>query len=118
MKFIFLSQTFICSAILAMKFGRLPVFLGSASALTMMTFLACAFGRYLPKLLSPKITSLLASFLFFAFGLKMLYDAYKNEQNEEESKEIEEELQQITKKLQGNVDIQAEKDQAIINIEN
>ena len=63
-------KTFLIAALLSMKkYNRLTVFLGCAGALVMMAFLACAFGHYLPMILHPKYTCLLAGLLFVFFGI-------------------------------------------------
>lgn len=45
--------------------------------------------------MSPKYTSILAGILLAVFGLLLLWEAYKNEDNEEEEEELNKELEAI-----------------------
>ena len=85
------------------KYNRLTVFLGCAGALVMMAFLACAFGHYLPMILHPKYTCLLAGLLFVFFGIQLLYHAFKGGNGEDdEEKEVDKEIKEFEIKLMKN----------------
>ena len=59
-----------------MKFDKKAVFIASAGALVIMTFISCLIGHFFPEIISVKYTKLLAGILFLVFGSKMLYDSY------------------------------------------
>lgn len=87
-------KTFFIAAILCLKFGRVPVFLGALSALIIMTALSAVMGVVLPAIMSRKYTHFLASLLFFYFGLKLLYESREMVPGvvSDELAEVEEEL--------------------------
>ena len=61
--------------IMAMRFSKFIVFMGAYGALAVMTILSAAFGELLMQLLSPTITNIIVSALFFYFGIKMVYES-------------------------------------------
>lgn len=69
-------KTFFIAAMMAMKYGKSWVFVGSYGAMVVMTVISTAFGWVLLKLISPTITMAGACLLFFAFGIKLLRDAF------------------------------------------
>ncbi len=69
-------KTFFIAVILAMKHSRQLVFLGVASALASMTILSVLFGRVV-SLLPITYLKYAEIILFFAFGIKLLYEASK-----------------------------------------
>lgn len=69
-------KTFFIGAILAMRYPRRWVFLGVVSALALMTVLSVGLGQ-IAVLFPQHYVKGLAIALFFGFGLKLLYDAYR-----------------------------------------
>lgn len=67
-------KTFIIAAILAMKYSRNWVFIGSAGAMLVMTFVSCFLGQFILYILPEFYMKLGAALLFFAFGIKALYE--------------------------------------------
>ena len=61
-----------------------------------MTILSAAMGQILPQLISKNYTEILASALFFIFGIKLGFDATKMSGNE-----CMEELDEVTAELVG-----------------
>lgn len=80
-----------------MRHSRLVVFAGAFGSLVVMSILSAALGATFPSLLPKSLTTLLASLLFFAFGVKMWNEGRAmngdemGEEWEEAKKEIEEE---------------------------
>lgn len=72
-------KTFLIAAVMATKYSRLSVFIGSTAALVLMSLISCLLGHYIPALLSPTYTSIIAGVLLTIFGGLLLWDAYKNE---------------------------------------
>lgn len=70
-------KTFFTPLILAMRHPRRWVFLGTWLALAVMTLLAVVAGKVLFKLLPPLGVRVLSAGVFAAFGLRMLWQAYK-----------------------------------------
>ncbi len=69
-------KTFCIAVLLAMRHSRRLVFIGVATALAAMTLLSVMLGQVISLL--PKIYIVYAEvILFIAFGLKLLYDAYR-----------------------------------------
>ncbi|MGF1574542.1 MAG: TMEM165/GDT1 family protein [Cyanophyceae cyanobacterium] len=68
-------KTFFLPLVLAMRHSRRMVFLGSWSALVLMTVLAVGVGQLLFSLLPLLWIRILSSALFVGFGLKMLWQA-------------------------------------------
>ncbi|WP_414529972.1 TMEM165/GDT1 family protein [Nodularia chucula] len=69
-------KTFFIAVILAMKHSRKLVFIGVASALASMTILSVLFGQ-LVSLLPQNYLKYAEITLFFAFGIKLLYQGIK-----------------------------------------
>lgn len=76
--------------IMAMKYYKFIVFLGAYGALAIMTILSAAFGELFTTLISPTITNILATVLFFYFGAKMIYESTQHDDSGEndELKEV------------------------------
>ncbi len=62
--------------IMAMKFNKAIVFLGSYGALAVMTIISAIFGKMLFSLIPKFYTNLIVTLLFFYFGFKLIYEAY------------------------------------------
>lgn len=69
--------------IMALRYSQVIVFLGSYSALLLMTILSTAFGKIATAWISPLFTNIVVTILFFYFGIKMLIDAKNHEETEE-----------------------------------
>lgn len=77
-------KTFFLAAILAMRYNKLTVFLGSISSLVLMTVVSALLGWGVTSLI-PKIYTFYASVvLMFFFGFKMFWDAWRMKPNEAE----------------------------------
>lgn len=87
-------KTFFIAAVLSMKHDRASVFGGAFLALTVMTVLSTAMGLVLPKFMDKQYTHILSGILFLYFGVKLILDSRKMEDNKvsEELEEVEEEL--------------------------
>ena len=92
-------KTFFIAAIMAMKQSRTEVFLSAMTALILMTILSAAMGLTLPHLLDPKLTAVAATVLFFFFGVKLLYDAYRMDPHADSKEEIDEVEEELEKAL-------------------
>ena len=68
-------KTFFIAALLAVRHARAVVFLGSWSALTVMTALSAVVGAAAPTLINAETTHRAATTLFFVFGVRSLRDA-------------------------------------------
>lgn len=99
-------KTFFIAAVLAMRNGRLVVYLGAMGALAAMHILSSLMGFALPTLLPRTYTHFASAFLFVYFGIRLLKDAYdmNSEGPSEELQEVEEEL--INKKGESEVDVE------------
>lgn len=94
-------KTFFIAAVLAMRNGRLVVYMGSMGALAVMHLLSCLMGYALPALLPKVYTHYASAFLFVYFGLKLLKEGQAmGDGPSEELQEVEEEL--IEKKDDGD----------------
>lgn len=84
-----------------MKFNRVAVWGGAIGALVLMTAISCIFGIIVPSLLPRFYTALVVTFIFYFFGIKLLLDWYhmEHEGDKEELKEVEQELEELDKKL-------------------
>lgn len=82
-------KTFFTPLILAMRHPRRWVFLGTWLALAVMTLLAVVAGKVLFKLLPPLGVRVLSAGVFAAFGLRMLWQAYKMTPQQEKEEEEE-----------------------------
>lgn len=90
-------KTFFIAAIMAMKHNRNTVFAAAMVALGIMTVLSAGLGYALPSLLPRDITHYCAIGFFVYFGFKLLYEAYhmKNDETNDELKEVETELNEL-----------------------
>eukprot|EP00887_Chlorella_sp_A99_P008267 scaffold12.g8267.t1 len=90
-------KTFFIAAVMAMRNSRRLVFAGAMGALAAMTVLSAALGWAAPNLISKKYTHYAAVALFFFFGGRLLWEAYKGDHSgAEELAEVEQELQPLT----------------------
>eukprot|EP00922_Rhytidocystis_sp_ex-Travisia-forbesii_P019877 GHVS01029349.1.p1 GENE.GHVS01029349.1~~GHVS01029349.1.p1 ORF type:complete len:343 (+),score=40.61 GHVS01029349.1:123-1151(+) len=87
-------KTFIIAALLSMKHSHFVVFSGAIGALTLMTVLSAVVGYALPALLSREYTHCAATLLFFVFGIKLLFEAWRMgaDKGLDEIREVEAEL--------------------------
>lgn len=69
-------KTFFIAAILATRHARRWVFVGAVAALAAMTMISVLFGQ-IATLLPQIYVQWTEALLFLAFGLKLLYDAYR-----------------------------------------
>lgn len=91
---VILTISYHISAILAMRYNKLTVFLGAISSLVLMTVVSAMLGWGVTSLI-PKIYTFYASVvIMFIFGLKMFWEAYRMKPNEAEAiqHEAEEDL--------------------------
>jgi len=88
-------ETFIIAALMAMQHPRVTVFFGAFGALVIMTVLSTGLGIVLPSLISRQTVRKFACVLYTAFGIRLLYIAYKTnpkEGVENEIKDVEAQL--------------------------
>lgn len=86
-------KTFIVTAVLATRYNKVWVFIGSYSALFLMTFISCFIGNVSELFLPQSYISLVAALLFFVFGIKSIYEAVTNKlEDSEEEEEIEHDI--------------------------
>ena len=88
-------KTFLVAALMAMKHDRMVVFSAAFSALLVMTVLSAVLGHAVPTLIPKRLTSFLASILFFVFGAKLLREGLAMSPDEgvsDEMHEVEREL--------------------------
>lgn len=86
-------KTFFIAAVLAMRNGRMVVYLGSMAALAIMHILSCLMGYALPALLPKLYTHYASVILFVYFGIKLLKEGQEmGDGPSEELQEVEEEL--------------------------
>jgi len=88
-------ETFIIAALMAMQHPRMTVFAGAFGALVIMTILSTGLGIVLPSLISRQTVRKFACVLYTAFGLRLLWIAYKTnpkEGVEDEIKDVEAQL--------------------------
>merc|ERR1712142_423948 len=90
-------KTFFIAAILAMRNNKLTVFLAALSALFLMTILSALLGWVVTTFIPREYTYYTCTAIMFAFGLKMLWEAWRMDDNEVEEvqKEVEEELAEM-----------------------
>ncbi|CAO3619482.1 unnamed protein product [Mucor hiemalis] len=89
-------KTFLIAAIMAMNISRLVVFSAAFSSLALMSVLSAFLGHVVPNLLPKQYTDVCAALLFLCFGIRMLYEAYYMDDNDnEEMMEVEEELKTV-----------------------
>ncbi|KAI9491849.1 hypothetical protein BDB00DRAFT_766278 [Zychaea mexicana] len=88
-------KTFLIAAIMAMKHSRFVVFSAAFSSLALMSVLSAFLGHVVPNLIPKAYTDVIAALLFLFFGVRMIYEGYyMEEDNQEEMTEVEEELKQ------------------------
>lgn len=90
-------KTFLVAALMAMKHDRMLVFSAAFGALLVMTILSAVMGHTVPALIPKRVTTFLASGLFFIFGAKLLREGMAMDPNEgvtAEMQEVEMELQE------------------------
>lgn len=96
-------KTFLIAAIMAMKHSRLVVFSAAFSSLALMSVLSAFLGHVVPNLLPKQYTDVCAALLFLCFGIRMLYEAYYMDDNDnEEMMEVEEELKTVEDRDRAN----------------
>jgi len=107
-------KTFFIAAILAMRNNKLMVFLAAVSALFLMTVLSAVMGWVVTTFIPREYTYYTCTAIMFAFGLKMLWEAWRMDDNEVEEvqKEVEEELAEMDGVSQPNIQGAAERGQA------
>lgn len=90
-------KTFFIAAILAMRNNKLTVFLAAVSALFLMTVLSGLMGWVVTTFIPREYTYYTCTAIMFAFGLKMLWEAWRMDDNEAEEvqKEVEQELAEM-----------------------
>jgi putative Ca2+/H+ antiporter (TMEM165/GDT1 family) len=88
-------ETFIIAALLAMRNPRLTVYSGAMTALGAMTVISTALGYALPNLISRSATRHAATVLYFVFGTRLFWIAYKS------TGEVKEEIDEVEAKLAG-----------------
>ncbi|KAK6927961.1 Gdt1 family [Dillenia turbinata] len=91
-------RTFCVAAILAMRHPRKSVFLGCLSSTVVMTILSALVGWAAPNMISPKWAHHMTTFLYFAFGLKSLWEGFNEDDDDNE------ELKQVVKELDANTE--------------
>ena len=65
------------TAILAMRYNKLTIFLGSISSLIIMTVISALVGFGITSFIPPIYTYYAAIVIMFLFGFKMFWDAYR-----------------------------------------
>merc|ERR1719357_1544217 len=90
-------KTFFIAAILAMRNNKLTVFLAAISALAVMTVLSALLGFVVTTFIPREYTYYTCTAIMFLFGLKMLWEAWRMDDNETEEtqKEVELELAEM-----------------------
>jgi len=90
-------KTFFIAAILAMRNNKLTVFLAAVSALFLMTILSALLGWVVTTFIPREYTYYTCTAIMFLFGLKMLWEAWRMDDNETEEtqKEVELELAEM-----------------------
>ncbi|KAL4467511.1 hypothetical protein ABPG72_004579 [Tetrahymena utriculariae] len=91
-------KTFIVTAILATKYDKKWVFIGSFGALFLMTLISCVIGTASLSFIDESYIKILAAALFFGFGGKAVYEAITNK-IEDEDEEIEYEIKELEEKI-------------------
>ncbi|KAA8530552.1 hypothetical protein F0562_005261 [Nyssa sinensis] len=86
-------RTFCVAAILAMRYPRKSVLFGCLSSVIVMTILSALVGWAAPNLISRKWAHYITTFLFFGFGLWSLWEAFMEDDDDNE------ELEQVEKEL-------------------
>ena len=64
------------SLIMAMKYNKVVVLIGSFGALAVMTVLSAIGGKVIFSLIPKFLADLIVTLLFFYFGFKLIYETY------------------------------------------
>ncbi|VDP85428.1 unnamed protein product [Echinostoma caproni] len=91
-------KTFFIAAIMSMQHSRCLVYSGAMGALATMTVLSAMLG-YATTVIPRKLTYYTSGVLFFIFGIKMLFDAYKMSPSD-----VQEEYEEVKQQLSNTVD--------------
>ncbi|KAL4428861.1 hypothetical protein ABPG74_001348 [Tetrahymena malaccensis] len=91
-------KTFIVTAILATKYDKKWVFIGSFGALFLMTLISCVIGTASLSFIDESYIKIVAAALFFGFGGKAVYEAITNK-IEDEDEEIEHDIKELEEKI-------------------
>ncbi|EAS05288.1 transmembrane protein (macronuclear) [Tetrahymena thermophila SB210] len=91
-------KTFIVTAILATKYDKKWVFIGSFGALFLMTLISCVIGTASLSFIDESYIKIVAAALFFGFGGKAVYEAITNK-IEDEEEEIEHDIKELEEKI-------------------
>ncbi|CCW71525.1 unnamed protein product [Phytomonas sp. Hart1] len=82
-------KTFFIACLMSMRHSKLSVYIGAVSALAAMTIFSTLMGIMVPNVVSVRVTQVLAAFLFFTFGIKILYGELMSKKNSGEENEDE-----------------------------
>jgi Ca2+/H+ antiporter, TMEM165/GDT1 family len=88
-------KTFLIATIYSIRHRQfLLIFLATCSALLLMSVISAIFGLILPTIMSKSLTKIISSILLVCFGVKMILDSYRNEENslKTEYKDIEKDI--------------------------
>ncbi|PSS30576.1 GDT1-like protein [Actinidia chinensis var. chinensis] len=86
-------RTFCVAAILAMRYPRRSVLFGCLSSVIVTTILSALVGKAAPNLISREWAHYITTFLFFGFGLWSLWEAFNEDDDDnDELKHVEKEL--------------------------
>lgn len=87
-------KTFFIAAVMSMRQERSAVFVGAVLSLYVMTVLSSIMGLILPAMIPVKYTHIFGGILFLYFGVKLIFDSRKMEDNKvsQELEEVEDEL--------------------------
>jgi len=69
---------------MSMKYNRIAVWSGAATALIIMTVLSCCFGMVVPQLIPKFYTEIIVTCIFYVFAIKLLYTWYTMEKEGDE----------------------------------
>ncbi|KAL7232075.1 hypothetical protein ACSBR2_010148 [Camellia fascicularis] len=95
-------RTFCVAAILAMRYPRKSVLFGCLSSVIVTTILSALVGWAAPSLISKEWAHYITTFLFFGFGLWSLWEAYNEDDDDnDELKHVEKQLNADTKAKTG-----------------
>jgi putative Ca2+/H+ antiporter (TMEM165/GDT1 family) len=72
-----MSLVVLLAAILAMRYNKLIIFLGSITSLIIMTVVSALLGFGVNSLIPPIYTFYASVVIMFLFGFKMFWDAYR-----------------------------------------
>ena len=89
-------KTFFLVTLLSTKLNRFLLFLFAALAMNIMNALSVCIGSVFPLFLPKSVISVIVIVLFFGFGLKLLFDAFKGkEEDEDEKSKLEEQFSNV-----------------------